>query len=464
MARAGGIWSPGSATFTYPNEQRATSLWFHDHALGLTRVNVYAGPVGFYQIRGGAGDLPPGVLPGPAPAPGDAPGTRYYEIPLIIQDRSFNDDGSLFYPDNRAFFEGLSPRDLDIPFIPRRACSGPSDVPAIWNPEFFANTMVVNGRTWPYLEVEQRRYRFRMLNGCDSRFLILRLSQAGLPFWQIGADGGFLSAPAPLDQLLIAPAERADVIVDFTGVPTGTEIVLLNVGPDEPFGGGTPGVDFDPADPATTGMVMQFRVVARRSPDTSVPPDQLTLPAPPGLPAAALTRRVSLNEAESATVLVSEHPSHGHRRHRPPKLGIACSDPNAVPFGPTMAMLGTVAPDGSGNPLRYMDPVSENPAPGATEVWEIHNFTEDAHPVHVHLVQFEVVGREDSSGASRGPEAWETGRKDTVVAYPGEITRVKATFEREGQYVWHCHILSHEDNEMMRPYAVGPVQSPAHMP
>jgi bilirubin oxidase len=459
-ARGGGAWAPGSATFTYPNQQRATSLWFHDHALGMTRVNVYAGPAGFYQIRGGAGDLPPGVLPGPAPALGDLPGMRYYEVPLVIQDRSFNDDGSLFYPDNRAFFEGLAPRDLDIPFIPRRACSGPSDVSPIWNPEFFANTMVVNGRTWPYLQVERRRYRFRLLNGCDSRFLLLRLSQPGLSFWQIGGDGGFLPQPAQLEQLLLAPAERADVIVDFTDVPTGTAIVLQNIGPDEPFGGGTPGVDFDPADPATTGMVMQFRVVPRTSPDTSVPPPQLQLPQPPPLPAATVTRKVSLNEMESETVLVSEHPSHGHRRHRPAKLGLACMDPNAVPFGPTMALLGTVSADGGGEPRRWMDAITENPRAGATELWEIHNFTEDAHPVHIHLVQFEIVGREDASGNSRPPEDGETGRKDTVVAYPGEITRVKATFEREGQYVWHCHILSHEDNEMMRPYSVGPVQRP----
>ena len=120
----------------------------------------------------------------------------------------------------------------------------------IWNPEFFGNTIVVNGRTWPYLTVEQRRYRFRLLNGCNTRFLILKLSRDGLPFWQIGADGGFLPAPVNLDRLLIAPGERADVIVDFTDVPVGTEIVLQNLGPDEPFGGGEPGRDFESAESA----------------------------------------------------------------------------------------------------------------------------------------------------------------------------------------------------------------------
>jgi bilirubin oxidase len=152
-------WEPGTAVFQYPNQQRPTALWYHDHVLGMTRLNVYAGPAGFYLLRGGNQDLPAGVLPGPAPALNDAPGTKHYEIPLAIQDRTFNTDGSLFYPDNRAFFEGLPKEDLQIPFHPDPACDGEtSDVAPIWNPEFFGNTILVNGRTWPYLEVEQRRY------------------------------------------------------------------------------------------------------------------------------------------------------------------------------------------------------------------------------------------------------------------------------------------------------------------
>lgn len=459
LTRWGGSWDPGTAKFTYENKQRATTLWYHDHALGMTRVNVYAGPAGFYLIRGGPSDLPAGVLPGPAPALGDPAGMRYYEIPIVIQDRSFDANASLYYPDNRAFFEGLHTGQLQIPFIPDLACSGPSDVPPIWNPEFFGNTIVVNGRTWPYLEVEQRRYRFRFLNGCDSRFLILQLSTDGLPFWQIGADGGFLPAAARLDQLLMGPAERADVIVDFTNVPLGTEIVLLNLGPDEPFGGGVPNDDFDRSDSATTGMVMQFRVVAARSVDVSTPPETLVLPPTLALPPATITRQLSLNEAESATVLVDGHPGHGHKKHQPANLKLSCAT-GGEPFGPTMALLGTVTLNGEGNPLRWMDTITENPAPGATEVWEIHNFTEDAHPIHLHMVQFEVVEREDAAGVIRPPETWETGTKDTVVSYPREVTRVKATFDHAGQFVWHCHILEHEDNEMMRPYSVGPIQNP----
>jgi FtsP/CotA-like multicopper oxidase with cupredoxin domain len=449
-------WSRGSSTFTYGNVQRATTLWYHDHALGLTRLNVYAGPVGFYLIRGGANDLPAGVLPGPAPAVGDTPGTSYYEIPLVIQDRSFDTNGALFYPDNRAFFEGLTVGQLQIPFIPQSACSGPSDVSPIWNPEFFGNMMVVNGRTWPYLTVEQRRYRFRFLNACDARFLILKMSRDRLPFWQIGSDGGFLPAPVRLSQLLVAPAERADVIVDFTNVPVGTEIVLMNLGPDEPFGGGVPDVDFDSADPGSTGQVMQFRVVAARSPDMSTPPDQLRLPQVSRLPQARVTRHVSINESESETVLVDGRPGHGRKKNQPPNLKLACDAPGASPFGPTHAMLGLVSGSGEGEPRQWMDPVTENPIAGDTEEWAIHNFTEDAHPIHLHVVQFEVIGRQDASGVRRNPEAWERGTKDVVIAYPGEITRVKATFDVEGRFVWHCHILEHEDNQMMRPLVVRP--------
>ena len=456
----GGDWEPGSATSVYPNNQRATTLWYHDHTLGMTRLNMYAGAAGFYLIRGGATDLPSGTLPGPAPAVGDAAGTSCYEIPIIIQDRSFNADGSLFYPDNRAFFEGLHLGQLQIPFIPQAGCSGPSDVSPIWNPEFFGNTMMVNGRTWPYLNVEQRRYRFRFVNGCNSRFLILKLGRDGLPFWQIGADGGFLPAPVKLDRLLMGPAERADVIVDFTRLPAGTEVVLQNLGPDEPFGGGAPGVDFDSSDPATTGLVMQFRVGPARSRDVSTRPEALVLPSRRPLGPAQRVRQLSINEAESDTVMVDAHPGHGHPAHQPANLKMVCNSPTGVPFGPTHAALGTVTAAGEGNPLRWMQPVTENPVPGATEIWELHNFTEDAHPIHVHLVQFEIVERVDVQGVARRPEAWETGTKDTLIAYPGEITRFKAMFDREGQYTYHCHILEHEDNEMMRPYCVGPVQSP----
>jgi len=426
---------PGTATYNYPNEQRAATLWYHDHTLGMTRLNVYAGPAGFYLIRGGPADLAAGVLPaGP------------YEIPIAVQDRTFRDDGSLFYPADRAFFEGLSPDKLDIPFIPEDAVGGPSEIPPYWNPEFFGDAMVVNGRTWPSLEVEARRYRFRFLNGCNSRFLILALND-GTTIHQIGNEGGFLEAPVALESLLLAPAERADVIVDFTGVPVGDDVFLLNLAPDEPFGGGVPGIDFAPADPATTGLVMRFHVGPATGDDRTTPPGELKLPRIDYLPAADVVRRLALTEQESETVFVRTKPN-----------GSIVFDPRSdEEFGPEGARLAVIDDEGIAEPLMWDDPITENPAVGATEIWEIHNFTEDAHPIHLHLVAFEVVERETSDGAIRPPEEWERGFKDTVIAYPDEITRIKARFDLAGLYVWHCHIVEHEDQEMMRPYHVGPI-------
>ena len=169
----------GSALFEYSGDQRATTLWYHDHALGMTRTNVYAGLAGFWILRDDAEDAM--NLPGPAPKLGDAAGTKYYEIPLAIQDRSFNKDGSLNYPDSRAFFD-----EYAGPYSPE------TDVPPIWNPEFFGDTMLVNGKTWPYLEVEPRLYRFRVLNGCNARFLIIKFDN-GMQFTQIGNEGGLLT-------------------------------------------------------------------------------------------------------------------------------------------------------------------------------------------------------------------------------------------------------------------------------
>jgi FtsP/CotA-like multicopper oxidase with cupredoxin domain len=217
------------------------------------------------------------------------------------------------------------------------------------------------------------------------------------------------------------------MIADFTNVPVGN-YVLANVGPDEPFGGGVPGTEFPAADPGTTGQVMQFNVVPAVAPDPTTPPQFLQLPAITPLPTETVTRPLALVE------MMSE-----------------------VWDGPAAAMLGTMTGD---TPVHKMweEPVTENPAVGATEVWELHNFTADAHPMHVHEIAFEVVNRETIGGPLRPPEAWESGLKDTVIAYPGEITRIKAKFDTPGQFVWHCHIVEHEDNEMMRPYRIGPEQ------
>ncbi len=453
-SRFGARWGRGYATFQYPNRNRASTLWYHDHSLGMTRLNVYAGPAGFYLVRGGPGDVvldsrhgTTAVLPGPAPKASDRfPSNKtYYEIPIAIQDRAFNEDGSLFYPDTRAYFDGL----LE-PYIPK---GGEEGFSPIWNPEVFGNTIIVNGRTWPFQMVEQRRYRFRFLNGCQSRFLILDFNGVpGVEVWQIGNEGGFLSAPVNMtadhdNRILMGLAERADVIVDFTNVPIGSH-VLANVGPDEPFGGGTPGDDFPVADPDGTGQIMQFRVEASRGADATTPPEFLRLPAITHLPAHVRTRPLALIELAGAGV----------------------DDDGGEVEGPIEAALGT-ADDGKPVRYRWMDPVTENPAIGDTEIWEFYNTTGDAHPMHVHEVAFEVVNREGLAmdgdevdeplvpdGRVTGPEPWETGFKDTVIAYPEQVTRVKATFATPGQFVWHCHIVEHEDNEMMRPFRIGPEQ------
>jgi FtsP/CotA-like multicopper oxidase with cupredoxin domain len=541
----------GYADYNYVQTQPATTLWYHDHALGMTRLNVYAGPAGFWLIRGGAYDAPTvgvggpaAVLPGPAPVAGDtvlelnAPGvggavdkrSGIREIPIVIQDRSFKGNGDLFYPEARAFFEGLNeaggtPPTLDIPFVPG------SDIAPIWNPEAFFSTMVVNGVVWPQLEVAPALYRFRLLNGCNSRFLNLSLQKlhkkkpgkltGKLPFFQVGSDQGFLpqvvrintgeSTPLPgtgaipanvpatfgKDQaLLMGLAERADVIVDFRGLGDGTTIRMFNTAPDAPFGG-FPDI---PADPATTGQVMQFVVntallgasptdpmVPGPVPGVLVPnPNAATDPyslvpsveptGPPPTPTAPV-RTLSLNEEESGTLCVDVDAAGnifevpGVSPHSlDPVTGAPCYDPTAgpvgmvigVPMAPKAALLGTFDPaTGISTPLLWSQPMTERPLQGDTEMWELYNLTVDGHPMHLHLVRFEVMGRQTLDpltlapmGAVRPPEPWEAGFKDTVIAYPGEVTRLKATFDIAGLYVWHCHIVEHEDNEMMRPYCV----------
>ncbi len=444
-------WGPGFAVFQYPNANRASTLWYHDHTLGMTRLNVYAGPAGFYIVRGGpAGDAAvldsrtgaPAVLPGPAPKRNDRFPSRksYREIPIAIQDRAFNADGSLFYPSSREFFDGAR---VEFPgYIPD------TDLSPIWNPEFFGNTIMVNGNTWPFLRVEARRYRFRLLNGCQSRFLILDFSRiSGVDVWQIGNEGGFLAAPVDLAtlgyKLLLAPAERADVIVDFANVSVGNHL-LGNLGPDEPFAGGTPGLDFDAADPNTTGRVMEFRVIPALTPDETTEPRYLVLPPIEPLPEPTVTRRLALLEEMSMYW-----------------------------DGPAQALLGNVDASGTPEEREWAEAVTENPEVGATELWELYNLTADAHPIHIHEVVFEVVNREallidsgtgeailplDLVGFAVPPEPGESGFKDTVISYPGEVTRVRARFGTAGQFAWHCHIVEHEDNEMMRPYRIGPEQ------
>jgi FtsP/CotA-like multicopper oxidase with cupredoxin domain len=383
--------------------------------------------------------------------------------------------------------------------------------------------MVVNGNTWPFLDVAPERYRFRLLNAADSRFMNLALfvvnpdgtQGAELPFYQIGAEQSQLPNVVRLETgftttlvgdgrdacptsyvallasyppglasrllrsltrtcimpvvgtfaeqaLLIGPSERADVIVDFTGLADGTRIRMINTAPDAPFGG-FPDV---PADPGTTGQVMEFVVstaLANPLGDSSTKPASLLLNANPGgvakLGTPNVTRAQALLEEESALLCVFIDAVTGAitldtSGAVPP---LCDQGTGSMPFAPKAAVLGVDGANG-GIPQMWDDPISTNPTLNTVETWELWNRSADAHPIHMHLVKFEVLNREIIGGGAAGvraAEPWEMGWKDTVIAYPNEVTRVKALFDIPGLYVWHCHILSHEDNEMMVPFCVG---------
>ena len=391
-----------SQEYTYQNDQNAAILWFHDHALGTTRINVYAGLAAFY------------ILTDPDQAGLELPSGNY-DIGLAIQDRSFNDDGSLFYP---------SVYDAEVGPNP------PLPLPAVSVvPEFFGDHIVVNGKIWPYLNVEPRKYRFRVLDGSNARFYNLGLTgdPGFVPVMNIiGDEQGLLPTPVPLNNLLISPGERYDVIIDFSGA-AGHTIVMTN-------DAATPYPSGDPVDPATTGRIMQFRVGTTVS-DTSnneMPSSLVAVPTlipDPGLPERVLQLNETFDE-------------YGRLQQ---KLG-----PNTVAGG-----------------REWMDPITEKPVLGSTEVWTIINPTMDTHPIHLHLVAFQIIDRRPYdttvwkpgddplfTGPAVPPLPEEAGWKDTAQMPPGAVTRVIARFDIKDKYVWHCHILEHEEHDMMRPFEV----------
>jgi FtsP/CotA-like multicopper oxidase with cupredoxin domain len=454
----------GVVTYLYPNDQEATGLWYHDHALGITRLNVLAGLAGGYLIRD---EFDTGRAGNPLGLPSGA-----YELPLFVQDRSFNPDGTFAYPLG-AFAGAVTPPDY----------------PDQWAPEFFGDVATVNGKAWPNLDVDRAVYRFRVYNGSNARVYRFAVrGPAGTPvrasMWQIGTDGGLLDAPVALHDLVLAPGQRADLLLDFRGLRRGQRVVLTNDAPAPyPNGatarglGGTPLRD-----------VMQFTATGRRASagqPTRVPatlrggagqPPALALPTP------TRTRTVELNEIlDPATgapteVLLNNLGFHQH-----------------LPGGDVVFPRTTSI---------------ETPVLNTVEQWDIVNTTEDAHPIHLHLVQFRVLDRQpidaeaylqalnpqlpapDASdtgpwpppaadafltGPAVGPAPDERGWKDTVLAMPGEVTRILVPFGGTaagltaaytgdapdaptqrfvGEYVWHCHILEHEDNDMMLPYRV----------
>ena len=435
-------------TYTYDNIQEAATLWYHDHALGITRLNVYAGLAGFYRLE----DNHERDLVNNAVLPKGS-----HDIEIVIQDRMFDTDGELFLPsaDGDPWFGDALGEPLELPFDPSIVA------------EFFGNYIVVNGMVWPYLEVEPRKYRFRLLNGSDSRFYVMELGEGAMNFLQIATDDGLLPNAVSLNQLVLAPGERAEIVVDFTGLENQS-ITLYNYGPDAPYKGALAAQD--PADPNTTGQIMQFQVTKKLkenkgNPLVTVQEGTALRPPLEDLGDASVTRTLALFEGEDADGRLQ------------PLLGIINGDGEK-----TVTKL-----NGS---LAWFEEITENPELNAVEEWWVYNATEDAHPIHLHLVTFQIIDRQpffaptepqdqvqhdgrtglgayvDQSsivytGAAEAPPPNERGWKDTFIVPPGYVGRIKARFERPGRYVWHCHILSHEDHEMMRPFYVGDMMAGA---
>lgn len=441
----------------------AGMMWYHDHSLGITRLNVYAGLAGFFPLRD---DNDTGIAGNPAGLPADP-----YELGFAVQDRMFTSDGELFmpaYPGDPSYEGFITGEGAILP--PEMFPGGGPTALA----EFFGDHMLVNGIIWPKYSVEKRQYRVRFLNGCDSRFMRLRLKvvAAGetdqtngdiVPFYIIGSDQSMRATAAEINEVDFLPGERLDLVIDFKNVPDGSRVIVENLYGDSPFGGDLP--DPDPAVEDVfwdrrTDRVMAFDVELATSnvPDTYIMAGS-TLPGGVAVSSdITRTRKLALFEGMDE-------------------------------FGRLQPLLGTAEPvvDVAGNTVTgampWHTPITENPDVGDTEIWEIYNATGDAHPVHVHLVHFEVINRQgftaDSieqpvhqhngavgvaqrlenikiKGKKRGPDPSEETRRDMVMALPDEITRIKMTFDKAGRYVWHCHILSHEDHEMMRPLHVGP--------
>ncbi len=340
----------------------------------------------------------------------------------------FTADGQLYYPS-----------ESDVAGAPN-----PSVLP-----EFFGDFITVNGMSWPKLDVEPRKYRFRLVNGSDSRTYVLKFDKPGENFYEIGTQQGFIDRPIALDQLLLAPGQRMDVVVDFSHNPIGDKLILKNLGPDEPFNG-LENHDREVSNPATTGQVMEFVVNKQLSCNPEATIDTKSLMTP--LRKTAITVPTQTSATEQLVLFESEDQ-----------------------FGRIQPRLGTLA-DGS---LLWSDPVTEKIPLGTSPVWEFYNTTQDSHPIHLHSSPFQILSRQkfagdvidaglDSMGGTKQylknvhlvgsseiPEPYEQGWEDTVIVNPGEVVRViNKPYEKLGRFVWHCHILSHEDNDMMRPFDV----------
>jgi FtsP/CotA-like multicopper oxidase with cupredoxin domain len=442
----------------------AGMMWYHDHALGITRLNVYAGLAGFFPLRD---DADTGKADNPLGLPADP-----YELGYAVQDRMFHSNGNLFYsafPGDPFYADFIDGEGVELPgdLFPG---GGPTALA-----EFFGDHMLVNGIIWPKASVEQRQYRVRFLNGTDSRFMRLKLKViAGgasnlsatnpsegydIPFLVIGSDQSLRTHAAEVNEVDFIPGERLDLIIDFNNVPLGSRVIVENLLGDAPFGGDLPDEE-DLFPDRRTDRVMAFDVevpVDASVPDTVIADGTYLGGDVSNSNNPVRTRKLALFEG------TDEH-------------------------GRLQPLLGTAEPvvDVEGNMVNgampWHTPITENPGVGDTEIWEIYNATGDAHPVHVHLVHFEVMNRQrfradvieqpllqhngtygvgfrldkvKTIGNTGSPDPSEQTRRDMVMALPGEVTRIKMTFDKPGRYVWHCHILSHEDHEMMRPFHVG---------
>ena len=453
-------------------------LWYHDHALGLTRLNVYSGMAGFFFVRD---DFDTGLPGNPLGLPAFP-----YELAYAIQDRMFKDTGELFYP----AFPGDPAYD---DFITGEGAVLPPDLFPGGGPtalaEFFGDHMVVNGKIWPKTDVEPRNYRLRLLNGCDSRFLAIQFFEVPpgatgfgsaiqqLDFTVIGSDQGLASSPTTVSTLVFEPGSRYDIILDFKAVTPGNRVIMKNIGGDEPFGGDIPG----PQVFGETDRIMAFDVVVPL--DGTVPDTNPTgINFGPGVPNnPTRTRKLALFEGTDQygrlqPLLGTAEPATDH-------LGNPINWPD-TPVYQAAGLVGQME-----GPIAWHSPTTENPALNSVEIWEIYNATGDAHPIHLHLVHFEIMERQAFSftpvsqpviqhDSTTDPATWgqgirltnislgamipqpagyvENAPKDMVIALPGQVTRIKMKFDKPGRYVWHCHILSHEDHEMMRVLHVGP--------
>jgi spore coat protein A len=490
FAGAGG----NETIYRYPNVQEAAPIWFHDHTLGATRLNVYAGLAGGYLIVDPNLQLPAN-LPGPAET-----------VPLVLQDRMFDTNGQLYFPGNDA--NGVFTPNPDHPY---------------WVPEFLGDTIVVNGKAWPFLNVQPKRYRFLFLNGSNARTYELFLPA---PMYVIGSDGGYLDSPARVSRLLIMPGERYEVLIDFAGF-AGSDLVLRNSARAPYPSGEAPRGN-------TVGRILQFRVSSGPVADTSSDPatgaplrtgaQKIVRLADPV--AGAVGSGVTVDKTRQLTL--NEVIASGSTAINP-----VTGEVTEYEGGPLEVLVNNTAYTGEfARPYADFTPItvggqtafySELPEEGSTEVWEVVNMTADAHPIHLHLVQFQLVNRQafktrsyDEAyaaafptgvyrpefgppldyraannplsagkdggnpdvtpyllGPVRPPEPRESGWKDTFMVPPGMVTRfivrwaptelptsaalpeLHYPFDPNGEsqhgYVWHCHIIDHEDNEMMRP-------------